>query len=243
MALDLEELDFQETELGELVLRRRRSPSFDQQWVYEVTLDGEFLMSSAVHDTETALATLALAALPTTSDNTTSRGLRVLIGGLGLGYTAAAALEHPRVNSVEVVEFLPSVIQWHRKGLVPLGEALTSDPRVRITQADFFEHIRGPRTEPYDAILLDIDHSPEELLSTRNRSFYDGSGPRDLAGQLQDPGVFALWSADPVETGFLDRLGEVFPTVRCHDLAFDVPHLETTDHNTIVVASRNSADA
>src|SRR5688572_25941393 len=116
-----EELDHCHTDLGELVLRRRRPVSLPDQWVYEVKLAGRFLMSSLNTESERELATRALALIP-------GGELRVLIGGLGLGYTAAAALADPRVAAVDVIERLPEVIAWHRRGLVPLGDALCRDP-------------------------------------------------------------------------------------------------------------------
>ena len=126
-----EELDFQLTPIGELWLRRRRIPKLGELDVYEVKLGEDFLMSSLFHEAERQLSKLGLAALE-------KDDLDVVVGGLGLGYTAAAALEDPRLSSLVVVEYLAPVIEWHRNGLVPLGETLNGDQRCRLTHADFF---------------------------------------------------------------------------------------------------------
>lgn len=100
----------------------------------------------------------------------TGENLSVLIGGLGLGYTAAAALADPRVGSVEVVEALPAVIEWHERGLLPVSAELTGDARTALVQGDFFATVREEPTKPYDVILLDIDHSPRHQLSPLTRT-------------------------------------------------------------------------
>lgn len=131
MTFEFEELDFQKTPLGEISLRRRAEPRLEGKILYEVKLGDEFLMSSLFTDAEIQLARLGLAALEGT-------GLDVVVGGLGLGYTAVAALENPSVRSLMVVEVMEPVIAWHRRGLVPLGKELVSDPRCTLVHADFF---------------------------------------------------------------------------------------------------------
>jgi hypothetical protein len=132
MSANFEELDYQKTLLGDLILRRRRMLSLGGIEVYEVKLGDAFLMSSLFHEVEEALAHFGLGDL---------KGDRwdVVVGGLGLGYTAAAALEHREVTSLLIVDALQPVIGWHQAGLVPLGETLTRDPRTRMVHADFFE--------------------------------------------------------------------------------------------------------
>src|SRR6478752_8175591 len=114
MSRDFEELDFRQTPLGDLTLRRRRVAALDGIEVFEVKLGDAFLMSSLFHEVEVALADLGLAA-------TQGSELDVVVGGLGLGYTALAALKHSKVRSLLVVDALDAVIEWHAKGLVPLG--------------------------------------------------------------------------------------------------------------------------
>ncbi len=232
----IEELDFAKTELGDLVLRRRQSPSYEEDWIYEVTIDGEFLMSSVVNDSEIALSRDALGMLGP------GKGRRVLVGGLGLGYTAAAALESESVSELVVVEFLQPVLSWHEKRLVPAADALLSDPRVSLVHADYFETMRaGPdRLGSFDAILVDIDHSPDALLHARHGSFYDEGGAAQTAACVRDGGVFALWSADPPGESFLRALRTQFMDVESRDCPFEVPHLGMQDVNRLVFARKGS---
>lgn len=238
MSRDFEELDYRETPLGELILRRRRILSLGIE-VYEVKLGEAFLMSSLFHEVEEALAHLGLGELKGESWN-------VVVGGLGLGYTAAAALEHREVASLLIVDALEPVIEWHQGGLVPLGEKLTRDPRTRMLHADFFE--RAQSAEGFDpqqpgrkfhAVLLDIDHSPSNLLHPRNASFYQADGLRALAAHLHPGGVFALWSDDPPEEEFLGVLGSAFATTRAHVVTFPNPLTEANSASTVYVAVNN----
>jgi len=166
-----EELDYRPTPLGALSLRRRRDPATGED-VFEVKLGEAFLMTSRVTASEIALARLGLAAAG-------GRELAVVVGGLGLGYTAAAVLEEARVASLLVVELFEPVIDWHRRHLVPQGRILTGAPRCRLLQGDFFALAAGAGGfDPerpgrrFDAVLLDIDHSPDFLLDPENAGFY-----------------------------------------------------------------------
>lgn len=236
MSRDFEELDYRETALGQLTLRRRRMLSLGLE-IFEVKLGEAFLMSSLFHEVEEALAHLGLGELKGESWD-------VVVGGLGLGYTAAAALEHREVASLLIVDALEPVIEWHRRGLVPLGEKLTSDPRCRVVHADFFE--RAQSADGFDpqqpgrkfhAVLLDIDHSPSNLLHPRNATFYQAEGLRALAAHLHPGGVFALWSDDPPDEEFLSLLGKAFADVRAHVVTFSNPLTEADSASTVYVAS------
>ena len=230
MALRFEELDYQKTPLGELVLRRRSSPSLPGELVYEVTIDGEMLMSSMVNASERALARLAL-------EGRDDRPLDVLVGGLGLGYTAAEALEHPNVQRLVVIELLAPVIAWHRKRLVPIAETLMDDQRYFLVAGDFFEHVgQADIEQQYDAILLDIDHSPDSWLQARHGDFYSTTGLRGMAGCLRPGGVFALWSAWKPAGEFLDLLGTVFQSMQNHEVTFFNPHVNKMVSNWVVIA-------
>jgi spermidine synthase len=207
--------------------------------VYEVTLDGEFLMSSVVDASERALATIPLSAI-------VDRPAHVLVGGLGLGATAHAALEFEPVRSVTVIERAPSVIDWHRRGLVPLAADLMSDPRCRVVEADFFRRFTG-RSDPeeiplerdaFTAILVDIDHSPTSLLHPSHAGLYAARGLRRMINHLEPRGVFALWSADPPEPDFLRTLSEVFASARAEEVRFFNPLLDLEDANTIYLGTR-----
>ncbi|MFC8965401.1 spermidine synthase [Streptomyces sp. NPDC057094] len=135
MSARFQELDWQPTPMGEISLRRRRDPSSGED-VYEVKLGDEYLMSSLFTEGEVELTRLGLAELA-------EGPLDVVVGGLGLGYTARTALDDPRVRSLVVVDALPQVIDWHRRGLVPLGTGLSTDPRCRLVRGDFFAMVTG----------------------------------------------------------------------------------------------------
>src|SRR5947209_4735748 len=124
MSRNFQELSYHETPLGVLSLRRRPVISLGNLEIYEVKLGDDFLMSSLFHEVEVALAHLGLAELQRSHWD-------VVVGGLGLGYTACAALEHREVASLLVIEALQPVIDWHVNGMVPLGAQLTSDPRTQ----------------------------------------------------------------------------------------------------------------
>lgn len=238
MSRNFEELDYQVTPLGPLSLRRRRMLSLENLEVHEVQLGDAFLMSSLFHEVEEALAHLGLGEL-------TGDAWDVVVGGLGLGYTAVAALAHREVASLLVVEALEPVIDWHQKGLVPLGATLINDPRCQLLRANFFaaaQSVAGFDPERagrlFHAVLLDIDHSPRDLLHPTNAAFYKAKGLRALATHLHPGGVFALWSDDPPDDGFLDVLGETFATARAHIVSFPNPLLDRNSESTVYVATK-----
>jgi spermidine synthase len=237
MSGNFEELDYQKTPLGDLILRRRRMLSLGGIEIYEVKLGEAFLMSSLFHEVEEALAHRGLSELE-------GENWDVVVGGLGLGYTAAAALEHREVASLLIIDALEPVIQWHQKGLVPLGEELTRDRRCKMVHADFFAAARSPNgfdpQEPgrrFHAVLLDIDHSPRNLLHPANAAFYEADGLRALSSHLHPGGVFALWSDDPPDDEFLESLGRVFATARAHIVTFPNPVTEAKSASTVYVAT------
>ena len=238
MGLLFEELDFQRTPLGDLSLRRRRIPSQGDREIYEVKLGEAFLMSSLFHVVEVALADLGLGALAAGKWD-------VVVGGLGLGYTAVAALAHDSVRSLTVIDTLEPVIGWHRRGLVPLGPKLTGDPRCQLLHADFFARAGSPAGfdagRRFHAVLLDIDHSPRHLLHPRHAAFYTPAGLRSLAAQLLPGGVFALWSDDPPDEEFMQKLLAVFATVEAHVVTFPNPLLDRDSANTVYVARRDAS--
>lgn len=230
MTTSFEELDYGTCALGELILRRRRPVSMPDTWVYEVKLNGHFLMSSLVRTSEEELARLALTRLD-------GRASRVLVGGLGLGYTAAAALGFPEVGHVEVIEFLPEVIGWHQRRLVPLGAALCDDERCRIVQGDCFERVGSASAAEFDAVLIDIDDGPEEVLAPGHRSFYALDGLRGVRRCLRTGGVFGLWTSRPREATFLDRLRAAFGNADAEEVEFHNPLLSIDEINTIYLAT------
>ncbi|MDQ0847308.1 spermidine synthase [Streptomyces sp. V1I6] len=240
MSARFAELDWQPTPMGDISLRRRRDPRSGDD-VYEVKLGDEYLMSSLFTAGEVALARLGLAALPET-------GLDVAVGGLGLGYTARAALDDARVRSLVVVDALAEVIGWHKRGLVPLGPGLVADPRCRLVHGDFFAGVGdGGGLDPGDpdrrfhAVLLDIDHSPRQVLHPRHEALYRSDGMRALAARLRPGGVFALWSNDPPDESFGAVLADTFAKSEAHVVHFDNPLQHGTAANTVYVARKEPA--
>ncbi|MFC1411209.1 spermidine synthase [Streptacidiphilus sp. N1-12] len=240
MSARFEEIDWRPTPLGDISLRRRRDPASGED-VYEVKLGDDFLMSSLFTEGEIALTRLGLAKLPDTE-------LDVAVGGLGLGYTARAALDDARVRSLIVVDAIGEVIDWHRRGLVPLGAGLAADPRCRLVQGDFFALAGGPLgLDPetphrrFHAILLDVDHSPRHVLNPSHAALYLPAGLRALAQLLHPDGVFALWSNDPPDPEFGEVLAGVFAESAAHVVDFDNPLQGGTAANTVYVARRAAA--
>jgi spermidine synthase len=235
VALRFEELAWRATPMGEISLRRRLEPSLGVE-VYEVKLGDEYLMSSLFTVAEVALATLGLAAVDGDS-------LDVVVGGLGLGYTARAVLEDPRVASLHVVEALSDVIAWHRDGILPMAVPMNADPRCHLVEGDFFAMVAGgafgqPVPVLVDAILLDIDHTPRHVLHPSHAAFYTADGLSRLASMLCPGGVFALWSDEPPDEEFMTVLSEVFTTAAAHVVEFDNPLTGGVSANSVYVASQ-----
>jgi hypothetical protein len=243
-----EELSYHETELGELVLRRRTEPRLDDTLIYEVKLGDEFLMSSLFTVGERALATLGLARLAGGRNGNDGTGLDVIVGGLGLGYTAVEALKDPRVHSLVVVDALGEVINWHRTQLVPLGQTLTEDSRCRLVCGDFFalakdqaqgfDHAAPGRQ--FDAILLDIDHSTEHWLHAENASFYGPAALAAMAHHLVAGGVFAMWSDASADAAFIENLRTTFVEVTAERVAFDNPYTGGESDCTIYIGRKSA---
>jgi spermidine synthase len=236
MSALFEELDWRPTPIGPVSLRRRRDLATGAD-VFEVKLGDEFLMSSLFTASEIALARLALAELD-------GAALDVVVGGLGLGYTAQAALADPRVRSLVVVEYLEAVADWHEAGLVPLGPALLADPRLAIRRGDFFALAAGEGFDPavpgraWDAILLDIDHTPEALLDDRSRDFYKPAGLARLLPRLRPGGVFGLWSNERPDPLFTERLAHVFGDARAEEVTFHNPLQDAPAVQTVYLARK-----
>jgi spermidine synthase len=192
--------------LGEVVLRRRPGP------VYELIVNGVFLMDTAETSTERLLAELVLARHPAPR--------RVLVGGLGLGYTLAGLLADPRVERVDVVEIELLLVEWLRAGLVPGADRALADPRVHVRVADVREVLgqdppsyteggqSGAKIRPlsrkegdpasgrYDAVVLDVDNGPGFLVHERNAAVYEAPALRAAARVLRPSGLLVVWSAD-----------------------------------------------
>ncbi|MEO6656159.1 MAG: spermidine synthase [Pyrinomonadaceae bacterium] len=230
------ELGHEMTPLGELTLRRRLEPILDNREVFEVKLGDEYLMSSLFTESERQLATLGLAPL--------NGNLDVLIGGLGLGYTAAEALKNANVNRLLVIDLFRAVIDWHEARLIPNGDVLTADVRCELRQGDFFALARtgfdaNDPERKFDAVLLDIDHSPEHYLDLENRSLYTTRGLTAIQNQLKPNGTFALWSNDAASEDFTAHLRTVFATATVHNVEFPNPYTGSRSVNSVYVAQTN----
>jgi len=209
--------------------------------VFEVKLGDEHLMSSLFTVAEKELARLALARTP-------GEALDVVVGGLGLGYTAQQALRDGRVRTLTVIEYSDAVIDWQQRNLLPDTVGLAVDARVTIVCADFFAAALGiagfdPENpgRTFDAILLDIDHSPTHLLHDPHAGFYTHSGLQSAASHLVPGGTFAMWSDDPPDGGFTALLRSVFTDVEATQVWFDNPLTRGKSAATIYLGTRPPA--
>ncbi|HTL33390.1 MAG TPA: hypothetical protein VL326_09705 [Kofleriaceae bacterium] len=223
--LEFEVLEHAESPLGVLILRRRTAPVPD---VIELTLEHQFLMSSAVTASERELATRAIAMHGGTH-------LDVMIGGMGLGYTAKAALDSDRVARVDVLELVPEIIEWVARGIIPLGKELMADARFHALQADVFEHLRGPATEPHDILLIDVDHSPDERLGESSESFYGHANLVLAAQHLKPGGVLGVWSTSD-NPAFEAELRKTFEDVRIEPIDFFNETMGQPETNWLMLA-------
>ena len=239
MSRSFEELARTDTPLGEIVLRRRLEP-ITQQDIFEVMLAGDGLMSSLITDGEERLAEIGLAAVAREA----ARALDVVVGGLGLGYTAHTVLCDPRVRTLHVIDALEVVIDWHQRHLVPLGAELTGDPRCTLVHGDFFvlagnapPLVPGDAPREFDAILVDIDHSPQHLLDPSHAALYTPDGLRRLGQHLRVDGVFALWSNDPPDAAFVADLRTAFAHAEAQVVSFWNVLIDADTESTIYIAT------
>ena len=237
MSALFEEIDYRPTPIGAISLRRRKILSLDTD-VYEIILGDEHLMSSLFNASEIALARLGIEAC-------SGKALDVVVGGLGLGYTASAVLEHENVASLTVVEFLGAVIDWHHEGLVPLDPPLSRDKRCHVIQGDFFEMAASdagfdvaPAGRQFDAILIDIDHAPDWLLDERSDGFYSVKGLEKLTRHLKPNGVMGLWSDKLEDKEFTCRLESVFAKAWAEPITFHNPLQDKPFTQTVYLATK-----
>jgi len=157
---------------------------------FSIMLGSNELMNSRLSGSEEELATLAIARI-------TRPKPRMLIGGLGMGFTLRKALaELPVDADVEVAELVPAVVHWAKGPLAHLYGDSLSDPRVHILECDVSDMIRTARSD-YDAILLDVDNGPDGLTRKSNNKLYSPTGLGFAEEALRPGGVLALWSAAP----------------------------------------------
>jgi spermidine synthase len=177
-----------DTSLGEIVLRRAGDD-------YEIIFGGTFLMDTRDGRSERAMVAAAVEG---------RRDVRMLIGGLGVGFSLDEALANPEVRDVVVVEVEPTVVGWHRRYFRGINRFGLDDHRVRLVVGDAFEYVRRSG-ERFDAICIDVDNGPEWLVSPENARIYADAGLRELASHLAPEGRLAVWSASENE-GFSARL-------------------------------------
>ncbi|MGC4109589.1 MAG: hypothetical protein QM747_04015 [Nocardioides sp.] len=178
-----------ETERGELVLRERRTPPDEGggPTVLELRANGLFVMDTAEHASERALAEAALA--------TVSAPRRVLVGGLGLGFTLDRVLADRRVEHVDVVEIEPALVEWMRDGTIPHGRQLLADARARVVVADVVRAVTEAGPSTYDVVLMDVDNGPGQLVHEANAAIYDLPFLQRLRERIEAGGALVVWSA------------------------------------------------
>ncbi|GAB2672596.1 spermine/spermidine synthase domain-containing protein [Kribbella swartbergensis] len=167
------------SERGELVLRRR-----DDDGALELRVNGVFVMDDVETSSEELLASAALSSV--------RRPGRVLVGGLGLGYTVRALLADPRLESVVVAEIEPELVSWMRSGLVP---SVLDDPRVAVVVGDVRDVVVAQDDASLDAILLDVDNGPDFLVYDENSAIYAASFLAVCKARLRPGGVLTVWSS------------------------------------------------
>jgi spermidine synthase len=225
---NLDVLAYEETPLGMICLRRRELLSLPGTIVTEITLDHELLMSSYHTASERALASEAL-------DRHPGCDLRVLIGGLGLGYTAHEVLRSPRVSHVEVIELLPQVIDWMARGLVPLSGELAEEPRLHVTRGDVYALLAAAPEVTFDLIVIDVDHSPDEWLAEDDAGFYSEGGLRRAGRHLAPGGLLGVWSYAE-SSPFAAALRGAFGRVEVERVRFENRLTDETETNWLFLA-------
>jgi spermidine synthase len=209
------------SERGELMLRRRDDGAL------ELRVNGVFVMDPLETTTERELAHAALEQVEEPRE--------VLVGGLGLGFTAHEVLADPRVERVAVVEIEEALVRWMRDGTVPHGPQYLADERLTVVVADLRQAIGEASPESYDLVLLDIDNGPDNLVHEGNAEVYTGSFLSSLRGVLRPGGALAVWSS--TESGDLeDALRGVFGDATA--LPYDVRLQERDERYWLYVARR-----
>ena len=164
---------------------------------YIIKADDLPLMSTRMHFSEIELARLVC--------NRLKPGAKVMIGGLGLGYTLRAALDHlPKDGTAVQVELVPEVVEWNKGPLAPFAEHPLDDKRSELVQGDVSKVLREARNE-YDSIMLDVDNGPTALVNERNSWLYTDTGLQAIRSALKNGGRVAIWSADD-EPRFVSRM-------------------------------------
>ena len=198
---------------------------------FSIRFGSEELMGNQVWQSEKALGALGC-------ERVTARGGRVLIGGLGMGYTLGAALDAlPHDAAIVVAELVPKVVTWAGGPLAHIFGSKLADPRVSIQMADVHDVINR-ETVGFDAILLDVDNGPDGLIHLPNERLYCNWGLRAAHAALKPAGVLAIWSAYP-DPAFVERLKHAGFDV--NEISIDVFPGEDNGMHTIWLASKRDA--
>jgi spermidine synthase len=167
---------------------------------FSIRIGHHELMNNREHGSEDALADLVCKRL--------KGDVRVLVGGLGMGFTLTAVLRGVSKHSEVVIsELVPAVVRWHRGPLARVSNGTLDDPRVTIREADV-AHVIAERHDAFDAILLDVDNGPAGLTSKTNDRLYGMNGLRSAYAALRKGGILGVWAADP-DPRFTKRLQQV----------------------------------
>lgn len=192
-----------QTGRGEVVLRQNGG-------LFEIISNGVFLMDTSDGTSERLLIDAALGRCAAPRP-------RLLIGGLGVGFSLARAAASARPAAIDVVEIEPAIISWHQRYLSHITGRAVADPRVRVIEADVLDWLEG-RCGRYDAICLDTDNGPDWLVCDANADLYAGRGLDLLSANLSPAGVLAVWGArrDPA---YEQRLARRFSEVETAEVA------------------------
>jgi spermidine synthase len=212
-----------ESERGEVVLRRRADDG-----ALELRVNGVFVMDDRETSTERLLARTTVEAFTASSGG--AQTWRVVVGGVGLGYTLAEVLNEPRVGSVLVAEIEADLVEWHRAGLVPgsplVGEAAD---RVEVAVGDVRDVVAGLQAKSVDLILLDVDNGPDFLVYDANAAVYESPFLTACRDALATGGLVAVWSADS-STALTAVLKTVFGSTQELALPVTLQTRRTTYH-------------
>jgi len=238
MSQIFEELDYQQTPLGDISLRKRTEPRLDNVLIYEVKLGDEFLMSSLFVEAEEQLSKLGLRRL---KQNGHTVDLNVVVGGLGLGYTALTAVSDSAVGRLRTIDVMKPVISWHQRGLLPIGNELAVNPKSELIHGDFFaiatdNQVGVLEETKVHAILLDIDHSPSHWLNQGNSAFYNRESLLKMKSKIVEGGVFGLWSNERPDPEFTKLLNQVFVDTHEHVVSFPNPYSGGESINSVYIA-------